>query len=263
MEVKKIEKTIELDDGRQTKFEFSQCNNEGLKEEQIDYTIELIQNYLKKYKGLVINRVTDFSANTGDFYKDAHGKSYDDMSELGKYYYAQEEIQLNHIRTSRMPFQENEFIKRIETYATKVYKVESIIDQMKYHAMKARVPFENLKTIFAEDTVGKKFIEDLHENDILTNPLEDGICSIYLIRKLEFQECIKRIMIHEIGHAIADQYGITDDQGIKSLYQKYEKDFEDIDEFIAECFMASEFASNIKVASNVRGIINKYTNVWE
>ena len=162
-----------------------------------------------------------------------------------------------------MPFQENEFIKRIETYATKVYKVESIIDQMKYHAMKARVPFENLKTIFAEDTVGKKFIEDLHENDILTNPLEDGICSIYLIRKLEFQECIKRIMIHEIGHAIADQYGITDDQGIKSLYQKYEKDFEDIDEFIAECFMASEFASNIKVASNVRGIINKYTNVWE
>lgn len=65
MEVKKIEKTIELDDGRQTKFEFSQCNNEGFKEEQIDYTIELIQNYLKKYKGLVINERSNPPAMLG------------------------------------------------------------------------------------------------------------------------------------------------------------------------------------------------------
>lgn len=263
MKVKRIEKTIKLDDGRQTKFEFSRCNNEGFSENQIDFMIELILNFLKKYKKLVIARVTDFYTNTGDFYKNESGEHYDDMLELAKYYYAQEEIQLNHIRASRMSLQENEFIRKIETYAAKVYKVEDKIDQMKYHAIKAQVPFEKIKTIFEEDPVGNKFIEVLHENDILTNPLEDGICSIFLIRKLEFQECIKRILIHEIGHAIADQYGITDDQGIKSLYQKYEKDFEDINEFISECFVASEFTTNIKVASNVRGIINKYTNVWD
>ena len=39
------------------------------------------------------------------------------------------------------------------------------------------------------------------------------------------------------------------------MYKKYERDFENIQELIAECFMASEFTSEIKVAKKVKVIL--------
>lgn len=262
MSIQTIVKTLKLDDGRETMFTFNQLEGQGFSINQVDYIMNIVHYYLQKYERLVINKISDFCSNEETFYSDENGLKYSDMPTFAEYFYDSKEILLNHIRVSEMPDETVSFIEKIDALAAKVSKVEDMIDKMKLHAMNIQVPFEDLKDNFRKDPIGSSFIKELSENEIQTDPLVDGVYSIYLIRKLEYQEFIKRIIIHEIGHAIVAQYNICTDQGIGLLFKKYEKDFEDIQEFLAECFMASEFSDNIRVAKSVRGIINKYTEVW-
>ena len=66
-----------------------------------------------------------------------------------------------------------------------------------------------------------------------------------LIRLMEEYCTIKRLVAHEFGHAIAYSYHLEEDVIIKSLYEKYKHGFENMQEFIAECFMASELTNEV------------------
>ena len=218
---------------------------------------------MKKYAKLEICRVKDFCDDERTFYSDSNGIMYSDMETLANYFYDSKEIALNHIRVSKMPCADSEFVKNIDILTDRMCEIEKKIDAIKLQAIKNGIPYSVLKRDFSAGMFGRSCIEMFQKNDIFSHPLTDGACSIYLIRRLEFQNLIKRILIHEIGHAIADQYYILNDQGIASLFQKYTEDFEDEQEFLAECFVATEYSNNIEVAKKVRGIINKYTGVWD
>ena len=45
---------------------------------------------------------------------------------------------------------------------------------------------------------------------------------------------------------------VDEDIEIQELYDKYKNSFEDIEEFIAECFMASELTDKISLANLVK-----------
>lgn len=71
----------------------------------------------------------------------------------------------------------------------------------------------------------------------------------------------KEIVAHEFGHAIAYSYHLEEDVIIKSLYEKYKHGFENMQEFIAECFMASELTNEVTLSNNVKNRINEIAEV--
>lgn len=90
------------------------------------------------------------------------------------------------------------------------------------------------------------------EHEINSSQIDCDFMDVFLIRGLEESMFFKRIVIHEIGHAIAMCYEVAQDLEVKRLFAKYQKGFEDIDEFIAECFMVSELTARIPLANSVK-----------
>ena len=60
---------------------------------------------------------------------------------------------------------------------------------------------------------------------------------------------------------IAYSYHLEEDVIIKSLYEKYKHGFENMQEFIAECFMASELTNEVTLSNNVKNRINEIAEV--
>lgn len=54
---------------------------------------------------------------------------------------------------------------------------------------------------------------------------------------------------------------LEEDVIIKSLYEKYKHGFENMQEFIAECFMASELTNEVTLSNNVKNRINEIAEV--
>ena len=66
-------------------------------------------------------------------------------------------------------------------------------------------------------------------------------------------------MAHEFGHAIAYSYKLDEDPVIMEMYEKVRDGFEDIQEFVAECFMASELTNEVNLANRVKERIREVT----
>ena len=87
-------------------------------------------------------------------------------------------------------------------------------------------------------------------------PLEDPcFADVWAIRRLEESMSIRRLTVHEIGHAISDAYGISRDKRIRKILSGCRDGFEDREEFCAECFMASELTDRIPLANEVAAVI--------
>ena len=86
-------------------------------------------------------------------------------------------------------------------------------------------------------------------------PLEDPyFADVWAVRLLEESMSIRRLTIHEIGHAISDAYGVSRDKHMRKLISKCRDGFEDAEEFCAECFMASELTDAIPLANEAAGL---------
>lgn len=89
-------------------------------------------------------------------------------------------------------------------------------------------------------------------------PLEDPLfADVWAIRKLEETMSIRRLTVHELGHAISHYYGILGLKAVKKLFAKCREGFEDLDEFCAECFMASEITDRIPLANSLSALIEE------
>ena len=75
---------------------------------------------------------------------------------------------------------------------------------------------------------------------------------VQAIRMLENTESLKRLLIHEIGHMLSEETGAVAHKKIRKLFGKCRDGFENIYEFCAECFMASELTDRIKLANEYR-----------
>ena len=153
-----VKKIIRTNDARQTEFYFSRLNGDGFNNEQIQFLVELISKYLNKYKKLVINKVTDLYDEKEFFYTNESGEKYEDIPILGQYFWEAKKIRLNHIRVSRMPLNDTDFIRNIAARAQQVYEVENKIDHIKWTAMKKGIKYEDLQKEFERDPKMKDFI---------------------------------------------------------------------------------------------------------
>ena len=69
---------------------------------------------------------------------------------------------------------------------------------------------------------------------------------------LENTQSIERLLIHEIGHMLSEESGAVDHKKVRKLFAKCRDGFENIYEFCAECFMASELTDRIELANEYR-----------
>ena len=72
--------------------------------------------------------------------------------------------------------------------------------------------------------------------------------------------CIKRVLIHEIAHLVANQYQLLSKDLLKCTFENYKEQFENIDEFFAECFMTSEFTKAVPIANWIKVFVNRNTD---
>ena len=80
---------------------------------------------------------------------------------------------------------------------------------------------------------------------------------VQVIRMLENAESLKRLVVHEIGHMLSEESGAISDKRIRKLYGKCRDGFENLYEFCAECFMASELMDGIVLAQEYARTIRK------
>lgn len=69
--------------------------------------------------------------------------------------------------------------------------------------------------------------------------------------------CIETLLAHEFMHAIDSAYQIYENSRVIDEYEKHAHEFEDIHEFIAECYTVSEFVEGNKYADKIRVMIDE------
>ena len=103
-------------------------------------------------------------------------------------------------------------------------------------------------------------IEGIIREEIQITPCAENMLSagdlyfadVQAIRMLENTESMQRLLIHEIGHMLSEESGAVNHKKIRKLFGKCRDGFENIYEFCAECFMASELTDKIRLANEYR-----------
>lgn len=92
--------------------------------------------------------------------------------------------------------------------------------------------------------------------------LEDPLfADVWAIRQLEESMNLRRLTVHELGHALADVYELRKDKRVKKLFSSCRDGFENLDEFCAECFMASELTDAIPLANRYAEVLAEKSKV--
>ena len=141
----------------------------------------------------------------------------------------------------------------IEQNKKKLQKLQKSLKKIQRQAKFTGQDIPTFNEILAQEFKGS----DLNKHEIFIDSFTDEYIDVLLVRRLEECIFIKRVVSHEFGHAIAYSYNLEEDAYLKSLYKKFENGFEDMQEFIAECFMASELTNKIPLANNVKNRIDE------
>lgn len=223
-----------------------------MSDEQQNYLADLIMSYRERYPSLAVNAVWDFGMEEGD---PVRGEKYGDFETCrdNAVYNAQMlTISFNHVRVRRMPCEvSEEDIKRAEAYN------ESFRDlPERALLLQSKMLSEGLPWPQVEGRIREKLgIIPCAENLL---PVTDRyFADVQAIRMLENAESIRRIAIHEIGHMLSEESGAVNDKRIKKLFGKCRDGFENLYEFCAECFMASELTDQIGLANEYRELLKR------
>lgn len=253
-----------------TYFYFTQMGEDGFSKEQQDYIKALILIYRKRFSALEISAVWDFGMEDGTRYENDKYGVFADCRDLAVSNRDMASISYNHIRVSRMPMdlplQQLEEI--LERYNAVKY-ISGMAAKMRAELMAQGTPPPGISAVINADAA-----EYLRKNKIDMGkagsdnapgcivpgphnllPLEDPyFADVWAIRQLEESMNIRRLTLHEIGHALSDAYGVSRDKRIRKLLSRCRDGFEDREEFCAECFMASELTDRIPLANQTAAI---------
>lgn len=260
-----MENVLSLPGRGNTYFYFSRMGKDGFSKEQQTYIRDLIAAYRKRFSRLEITAVWDFGMEEGTRYENEKYGVFADCRDLAVSNRDMASISYNQIRVSRMPMDipAHQLREILEGYET-VKDISAMAAQKRLELMsRGTPPAVILEAVNAEASAY------LEKRGILTKmpgdneypgriapgphnhlPLEDPFfADVWAIRQLEESMSIRRLTVHEIGHAISDAYGVSRDKRMRKLISKCRDGFEDAEEFCAECFMASELTDAIPLAN--------------
>jgi hypothetical protein len=171
-------------------------------------------------------------------------------------------ISVNHARLRRMPLAADPHqIREAEAYYEKYRDLSACFEKRQAELLAQGMPWPKIEPAVREE-MG---IVPCAENML---PVSDPyFTDVQVIRMLENTESIERILIHEIGHMLSEESGAVNMKKIKKLFTRCRDGFEDLYEFCAECFMASEMTAGavrdgqpvvIPLAQQVREILDGY-----
>lgn len=253
-----------------TYFYFTQMGEDGFSREQQQYIRELIRTYRTRFSKLEISAVWDFGMEEGTKYENEKYGVFADCRDMAVSNRDMASISYNQIRVSRMPMdiEPQQLAEILEGYEA-VREISVMAARLRLKLMSEGTPPAGIfEAIRAEAAVclEKKGIQTQKlgsEDDpgwIAPGPhnylpLEDPcFADVWAIRRLEESLSIRRLTVHEIGHALSDTYGVAMDKRIRKLLSKCRDGFEDREEFCAECFMASEMTDRIPLANEAAAI---------
>lgn len=253
-----------------TYFYFSQMGKDGFSKEQQAYIRDLIAAYRKRFSALEITAVWDFGMEEGTRYENEKYGAFADCRDLAVSNRDMASISFNQIRVSRMPtdIPAQQLWEILDDYES-VREISAMAARRRLELMsRGMSPAQILEAVNAEAAVclerrgirTKALGNDDFPGGIVPGPhnhlpLEDPFfADVWAIRQLEESMSIRRLTVHEIGHAVSDAYGISRDKRMRKLISKCRDGFEDGEELCAECFMASELTDQIPLANEAAAI---------
>lgn len=252
-------------DYNEIQFDFIENDSIGLSNKQIEYIKKLILYYIEKYPLVVLKKVCDYfswdyAKNELDEYTFTHnreGEEYIKYDALAQYDDDDKLIGFNHIRLSKMELDDAQIVKRVKRHKKSFEELKKSYEKTFRKAKLMGLSVSKFTEIWSQSLSSS----ELKNHEIEEKEPTEEYFDVMLIRFMEEQDIIKRIVAHEFGHAIAYSYKLEDDEVIKSLYKKFENGFEDIQEFIAECFMASELTNEVMLANKVKERIEEVVGI--
>ena len=250
-----------------TYFYFTQMGEEGFSAEQQRYIRELILLYRTRFSRLEITGVWDFGMEEGTRYENERHGVFADCRDNAVSNSDLQSISYNHIRVSRMTMDipERQLQDILERYEA-VRHISGMAARIREEMMNEGASPARIRA--AVDAEAATYLEDRGLREELTEDpghiapgphnhlsLEDPyFADVWAIRQLEESMSIRRLTVHELGHAISDTYGVSRDKRIRKILSLCRDGFEDREEFCAECFMASELTDRIPLANEVAAV---------
>lgn len=237
-------------------FAFVENENLGLSKDQIVYIKKLIENYIEEYPHIVLTKVCDYFS--WDYLKselseytythNRENEAYAEYDNVAQYSDEQKLIGFNHIQMSKMELDNKQIVEAVERDKKRLEKVKKEYEKVRRQCRLLGQPVPSFNKILN----GSFSSSELKRHEIETKELTDEYLEVMLIRCMEECKSVRGLVAHEVGHAIAYSYHLEEDETIKALYEKFEDGFENIQEFVAECFMASELTGEIPLANKVK-----------
>lgn len=256
---------IMRDSIHETEVTFYFYDNIGMNINQVLLIESVVKEYLEKYPLAVISRVSDYYSidhkgkmSDYNYFHDDRGIKYEAREDMAKYFYDDNVIGFNQIRMSEMKLDDENVIKKVEEYRKEMESLLAEKQKLLKKAKNAGLSVESVKNILNDNAI----LSEASKHGIDLNQIDENFYDVTLIRMLEESNFVKRIALHEIGHAIAWGYDVKFDHEIQKMFKTVEAGFEDIDEFIAECFMASELTDVIPLANKVKERICFLAKAW-
>ena len=203
--------------------------------------------YRRKYPDLKINAVWDFGMEEADPVQSEKYGVFADNRDNAVYNAKMLTISINHAKVRNMSCETDpEQISEIEAYYAGLSDLAKRYAARQKELIAQGIPWPKIEGIIREEMQ----IVPCAENMLSAGDLY--FADVQAIRMLENTESLKRLLIHEIGHMLSEETGAVAHKKIRKLFGKCRDGFENIYEFCAECFMASELTDRIKLANEYR-----------
>lgn len=239
-----------LPGGGSTDFYLTEPENGGLSREQQTYVADLVMEYRERFPGLMINAVWDFGMEEGD---PSEGEKYGvfEKSRDNAVYNAQMlTISINHARVRKMPCEADpERIREIEAYYAECADLPARYAARQGELLAQGIPWPQIEGIIRQEMD----VVPCAENMLSAG--DQYFADVQAVRMLENTESIQRLLIHEIGHMLSEESGAVSHKKVKKLFGRCRDGFENLYEFCAECFMASELTDKIRLAEEYKKIL--------
>ena len=233
-----------------TDFYLTDPEKGGLSEEQQRYVADLVMEYRRKYPKLTINAVWDFGMEEGDPVQSEKFGVFEDSRDNAVYNAKMLTVSINHARVRKMRCEaDRDEIAEIEQYYDGLRDLPERAALMQSQMLAGGVPWPQIDGKIREELGLKACAENLLP---VTDPY---FADVQAIRMLENTESIQRLLIHEIGHMLSEESGAVSHKKVKKLFGRCRDGFENLYEFCAECFMASELTDKIRLAEEYKKIL--------